>query len=117
MRNAITLTLLAASLAFMSTTAVAAGDPVAGAKKAVPCEACHGKHGVAVTPQYPDLAGQYADYIVQALHEYKDGQRKNAIMKGFASQLSQQDMEDIAAYFAQQKPVLDDLEGNIQGSN
>lgn len=118
MKNAITLSLLAASLAFVSTAALASGDPVAGAKKAVQCEACHGKHGIAVAPQYPDLAGQYADYIVQVLHEYKDGQRQNAIMKGFASQLSDQDMQDIAAYFSQQEnSPLDNIKHDIQGSD
>jgi cytochrome c553 len=89
----------------------------AGQKKAVTCEACHGKHGVSVSPQYPNLAGQYADYIVQVLHEYKDGQRQNAIMKGMASQLSDEDMRDIAAYYSAQKPVLDNLKHHIQGSD
>ncbi len=118
MKHAITFSLLAAALALVSTSAFAGGDPVAGAKKAVPCEACHGKRGIAVSPQYPDLAGQYADYIVQVLHEYKDGQRQNAIMKGFASQLSDQDMEDIAAYFSQQeKTPLHGLHDEIQGSD
>ncbi|HEX7342306.1 MAG TPA: cytochrome c [Rhodanobacteraceae bacterium] len=79
------------------------------------CEACHGKYGIAVAPQYPDLAGQHADYIVQALHEYKDGQRQNAIMKGMASQLSDQDMREIAAYFAAQKTPLSSLKHHIQG--
>lgn len=93
------------------------GNVAAGAKKAATCEACHGKQGIAIAPIYPDLAGQYADYIVQVLHEYKDGQRDNAIMKGMASQLSEQDMHDIAAYFASQKPVLDDLKHHIQGAD
>lgn len=116
MKNVIKLPLLAASLALFSTAALAAsGNAEDGAKKAVPCQACHGKTGIAIADQYPDLAGQYADYIVQVLHEYKTGQRDNSIMKGFVSQLSKQDMEDLAAYFAQQKPALDDLKGHIQG--
>ncbi|HEX7338537.1 MAG TPA: cytochrome c [Rhodanobacteraceae bacterium] len=91
----------------------------AGAKKSVACQACHGKYGIAVAGQYPNLAGQYADYIVQALHEYKDGQRQSAIMKGFASQLSDQDMHDIADYFSSQPSPLakDNLEHYIQGSH
>lgn len=93
-------------------------NPDITSKKAVACQACHGKHGIAVAPQYPDLAGQHADYLVQALHEYKDGQRQNAIMKGFASQLSDQDMKDIAEYFAAQKKTpLDSLKYHIQGSD
>lgn len=94
-----------------------ASSDAPGAKKAVVCQACHGKHGIATSPQYPDLAGQYADYMVQVMHEYKDGQRKNAIMKGFVSQLSNEDMEQIAAYFARQPTPLDDLEGDIQGDD
>ncbi len=88
-----------------------------GAKKSVTCQACHGKYGIAVAPQYPNLAGQHADYIVQVLHEYKDGQRQNAIMKGFASQLSEQDMEDIANYFAAQPSPLSSLQNHISGSH
>jgi len=92
-------------------------DQHPGAKKAVVCQACHGKYGIATSPQYPDLAGQYADYIVQVLHEYKDGQRKSSIMQGFVSQLSDKDMEQIAAYFARLPTPLDDLEGDIQGDD
>ncbi len=116
MKHMIKLSLLAVSLACFSGGALAAsGNPEAGAKKAVTCQACHGKTGVAIADQYPNLAGQYADYLVQVLHEYKTGQRDNAIMKGFADQLSEQDIEDIAAFFAQQDPVLDDLKGHLQG--
>lgn len=86
-----------------------------GARKSVSCQGCHGTYGIAILPKYPDIAGQYADYIVQALHEYKDGQRHDATMKAMASQLSDQEMEQIAAYFARQPTPLDDLEGHIQG--
>ncbi|HET7300373.1 MAG TPA: cytochrome c [Oleiagrimonas sp.] len=92
-------------------------DTGPGAKKSVTCQACHGKYGIAVASQYPDLAGQHADYIVQVLHEYKDGQRDNAIMKGFASQLSEQDMQDIANYFAAQPSPLSSLQNHIEGSH
>ncbi|HET7266534.1 MAG TPA: cytochrome c [Oleiagrimonas sp.] len=95
----------------------AESDVLPGVRKSVVCQACHGKYGIATAPQYPDLAGQYADYIVQVLHEYKDGQRKNSIMKGFVSQLSDKDMKQIAAYFARQPTPLDDLEGHIQGDD
>lgn len=84
-------------------------------KAAATCESCHGQTGVSIADQYPNLAGQYADYIVQVLHEYKSGQRDNAIMKGFAAQLSEKDMQDIADYFSNQQPVLEDLKGHIQG--
>ena len=84
----------------------AGGDPVAGKEKSEQCSACHGPDGNAADPQYPRLAGQYEDYMVQALEDYKTGARQNAIMAAFAAQLSEQDREDLAAYFANQKGDL-----------
>jgi len=83
--------------------AMAVGDPSRGEQKSQPCQACHGKHGESSAPNFPKLAGQYASYLTQALHEYRDGTRKNAIMPAFASQLSDQDIEDLAAWFSSQK--------------
>ncbi|MFL6649748.1 MAG: c-type cytochrome [Sulfurifustaceae bacterium] len=77
-----------------------AGDPQAGQQKSAPCQACHGADGNSTGPQFPRLAGQYPDYLVQALMEYKNGERKNPIMAPFAAQLSPRDMEDLAAYFS-----------------
>jgi cytochrome c553 len=82
------------------------GNPVAGKQKSQVCQSCHGVDGNSTNPMYPRLAGQYPDYIVQALSEYKSGERKNPIMSGFASSLSERDMQDIASYFASQKSVL-----------
>lgn len=85
----------------------AGGDKAAGEEKAVTCVACHGAGGGApISPQYPILAGQYADYLSQALQQYQNGQRKNAIMTGLAAGLSEQDIEDLAAYFASQGSPL-----------
>jgi cytochrome c553 len=100
----------AALLLALAGNASAKGDAVAGAAKAKPCTACHGTDGNAnQDQQYPRLAGQYADYIAQALQEYKNGERGNAIMKGMAAPLSHQDIDDIAAYFASQPGKLHDL--------
>lgn len=93
------------------------GDAAKGKVTAKTCFACHGEQGQSIVPMYPKLAGQYADYIVQVLKEYKDGQRSNPIMKGFATPLSEQDMEDVAAYFSSLPPLLDDLHHHIQGSD
>lgn len=86
-------------------TAVAAGDAVAGKQKAQVCAACHGTTGVAKYSQgqSPIIAGQYPDYIVRALKDYKSGKRENAIMQGMAAPLTEQDMKDLAAYFYQQE--------------
>jgi cytochrome c553 len=91
------------ALAMLLTTGVASanGDAEAGKTKAATCQACHGPDGNAgIDPQYPRLTGQYADYIAKALHEYKNDDRKNPIMKGFASTLSDADIDDLAAYYS-----------------
>ena len=83
-----------------------AADPEAGKEKSRTCAACHGPDGNSATGDFPRLAGQHDDYLVKALKDYKSGKRKNAIMKGFASQLSKKDMEDLAAWFSSQKSSL-----------
>lgn len=79
------------------------------AKAAQVCAACHGPDGNKPSaPDQPILAGQHYDYLVRALTDYKIGRRNNPIMKGFAAQLSKQDIEDLAAWFAGQKSRLHD---------
>ena len=87
-----------------------AADPAAGKKKAAEvCGACHGPEGNKPSdPTQPVLAGQHYDYLVRALTDYKIGKRNNPIMKGFASQLSKQEIEDVAAWFSSQKSALHD---------
>jgi len=94
-----------AAAAFASTcgAALASGNAEAGHKKSTPCQACHGPNGISVSPAFPNLAGQNADYIVTALRHYKEGKRKNPIMQGQAANLSERDIEDLAAYFSSQK--------------
>lgn len=109
-RNAVISALVFAISAVCALPAVAAGDIEAGKTKSVTCQACHGADGAAkVDPQYPRLAGQYRDYLARALHEYKVGSRENAIMAGFVATLSDQDIDDLAAYFASLPPALNDL--------
>ncbi len=79
------------------------GNPAAGKTKIAVCSACHGKDGNSTSPEFPKLAGQNEHYIVEQLENFKSGRRKNAIMQGMAAPLSEQDMHDIAAYFASQK--------------
>jgi cytochrome c553 len=81
-----------------------AGNAEKGKQKAAQvCGACHGPEGNKPSaPDQPVLAGQYYDYLVQALGDYKNGRRTNPIMKGFAAQLSKQDIEDVAAWFSSQ---------------
>lgn len=90
--------------------AQARGNVEAGKQKAAQvCAACHGPEGNKPSdPTQPILAGQYYDYLVRAITDYKNGRRNNPIMKGFAAQLSKQDIEDLSAWFASQKSPLRD---------
>ncbi len=82
--------------------------PAANAPEAAQvCVACHGGNGVAVLPEYPNLAGQHADYLERALEEYKKGARKNPIMAGFAATLTPADMKALAAYYSSRSPGLE----------
>ncbi len=81
----------------------AAGDAEAGKAKAAVCAGCHGPDGNSLAPTFPKIAGQHAAYIEKQLAEYKSGERKNAIMAGIVTALSEQDMADLGAYFASQK--------------
>ncbi len=99
----ITMLVCGAVLA-MSGQAMAGGNAAAGkelAKKT--CAACHGADGNSTIADNPKLAGQHADYLVKTLQGYKSGKRKNAIMGPMAANLSQRDIEDLAAYFSSQQ--------------
>jgi len=92
-----------------TSAAMADGDVEAGQEKAQVCAACHGPSGNSPSDQYPKIAGQHAEYILKQLQDYKlaaetNGEegRANAIMQGQAASLSDQDMADLAAYFAAQ---------------
>lgn len=82
---------------------VLAGNVAAGKEKAKACAACHGADGNSVSADFPKLAGQNADYLVKSLQGYKSGARKNPIMAPMGTNLSQRDMEDLAAYFSSQQ--------------
>ena len=92
----------------LAGTAQARGNAESGkAKAAQVCAACHGPEGNKPSaPDQPVIAGQYYDYLVQALSDYKSGKRNNPIMKAFAEPLSKKDMEDLAAWFSSQRSAL-----------
>lgn len=85
---------------FFSSHAFAAGDIEAGKAKAATCVACHGSAGISTQDMWPNLAGQKAGYLAIALKAYKDGTRKNAIMSGMATSLSDDDIINLAAYYS-----------------
>lgn len=100
----ISMTLVASALLAVALPVQAAGDPKAGQLKTSMCAGCHGIPGwrTAYPSVYsvPKLGGQHADYIVAALKAYKTGERDHPSMRGIAGSLSEQDMEDLAAYYA-----------------
>jgi cytochrome c553 len=102
-RNFKTAVLAGSALAaLVSAQSAVAADLQKGREKADQvCAACHGKDGnTPIDPSYPRLAGQYADYLVEALKAYQNGSRKNAIMSAQASGLSRADIQNLAAYYA-----------------
>ena len=91
-----------AALLICVGTAQAAGDVAAGKTKATSCVACHGPNGEGVAPN-PPLKGKTEAQLVQAMKDYKSGKRDHALMKGLASALNDQDIENLAAYYASLK--------------
>ncbi|VVN68590.1 c-type cytochrome [Pseudomonas fluorescens] len=79
------------------------GDATAGQAKAAVCGACHGPDGNSPAPNFPKLAGQGERYLTKQLHDIKDGKRTVLEMTGLLTNLSDQDLADLAAYFASQK--------------
>ena len=72
-------------------------------QQATACTACHGSNGQGTTDEYPNIGGQHADYIAQALNDYRLGKRKNPIMQPFAQPLTQDDIRALAKFFSVQQ--------------
>lgn len=92
------------------------GNAEAGQQKSNTCIACHGVDGNSVNPAWPKLAGQYQDYLISQLLEYKkgpEGHRNVATMYGMVANLSEQDIADLAAYYSQQKPSLGEAQADL----
>jgi cytochrome c553 len=103
-----TIQIVIAALSLGLACGVHAADASKGAEKAKQvCSACHGDTGnEAKVPGAAKIAGQYSDYLYQALRDYKTGKRKNAIMSGQAQALSDDDMRNLAAYYSAQQGSL-----------
>lgn len=83
-----------------------AGDAAAGKEKSKTCAVCHGADGNSPAPEFPRIAGQHPDYLVKTLLAYKSGARKDPLMAAQAASLSRRDMEDLAAFYSQQKGLV-----------
>ena len=95
---------LGAALLLWPRSAVAVGDAQAGATKAAMCAACHGQNGISVNPLWPSLAGQQEAYLVKQIKAFRDGERTDVSMQPFVANLTDQDIEDIAAHYAALSP-------------
>jgi cytochrome c553 len=96
---------LAAALLLAVPRPASAADAEAGARKAEPCAACHGPGGRSEIAEVPSLAGQRSRYIILALYQFRTGRRLSEAMAPFAAGLSDDDLGDLAAYYAAQPPA------------
>jgi cytochrome c553 len=90
----------AISLALVSSSVLAAGNVTAGRQKALQCQTCHGLDGLSKMPESPNIAGNPEQYLVRQLNAFRKGERKNEMMTVVVQQLSDQDVADLAAYYA-----------------
>lgn len=95
----------ALAIAFLLCADAVAADAEAGKAKAQVCVACHGEGGNSGNPQIPSLAGQPAQMIATQLYQFREGNRKNEQMSPMAANLSNAEMNDLAAYFASLEPA------------
>jgi cytochrome c553 len=93
----------AAAALFLFCAVALAADPKAGEAKAQLCVQCHGQGGNSTNPQIPSLAGQPPQMLATQLYQFREGNRKNEQMSPIAANLSNADMNDLAAYFASVK--------------
>ncbi|WP_371375088.1 cytochrome c [Thalassotalea aquiviva] len=96
------LTLALAVSAVMAAPAMAA-DIDAGKAKSTMCAACHGAEGVSAIPTYPNLAGQKEMYLAKQLKDFRSGTRKDPVMAPMAMPLTDEDIANLAAYYASLK--------------
>jgi cytochrome c553 len=94
---------LAAYFARSATPAPAPSGAASGHEKAAVCVACHGEAGISSAPTWPHLAGQHRDYLEQALSDYRNKGRQDPVMQGQVQALSDEDLRELAAYYAGQR--------------
>lgn len=97
--------ILTSFLAVFLALPVSAADTAAGEQKASSCVSCHGPNGNSSNAQWPNLAAQQPTYLANQLKAFKSGGRVNAMMQSMAANLSNQDIDNLAAYFSSQKPA------------
>lgn len=101
-------------LGYASLT-LAQGDAKAGQEKVAACGGCHGEDGNGAAPIFPKLARQHAPYIIKQLQDFKSQKRLEPTMNAMAEELSEQDMQDMAAYYTAQKLTFEPSEPSALG--
>lgn len=91
---------LVGSGALLASAGACAGDPEKGKALSAVCVACHGVAGISPNPQWPNLAGQKEQYLVIAMKAYRDGDRQDPLMAPISAGLSDEEIADLAAYYA-----------------
>lgn len=95
---------ISAAVIMLTATGTMAADIAAGKKKASSCAACHGANGISNNDAWPNLAGQKKGYLIKALKDFRDGKRSNPMMSPMAKSLSDEDIENLAAYYSSLEP-------------
>jgi len=101
MKNLLISLILSAGL----VTVAHAGDAEAGKAKSATCAACHGADGNSMAPTFPKIAGQGERYLIKQITDIRDGNRQAPAMMPFVTGLSDEDIADLSAYFAEQVPT------------
>lgn len=105
-RLVLSLASLVLAVSSIGVQAQTAGDAAAGERKSAVCAACHGADGNSELGSNPKLAGQNVRYLVKQMTDIKEGNRTVALMTGLLDNMSEQDLEDIAAYYAEQEHTI-----------
>ncbi|MBA1156138.1 c-type cytochrome [Microvirga mediterraneensis] len=100
MKSIHVLALAGLLLGVVAVDPASAGDARAGRQKLTTCQGCHGLDGLSKNPEAPNLAGQVESYLARSLEAYRSGDRKNESMNIVAKELSDEDIADVAAYYA-----------------
>lgn len=96
--------LMSAVVMILTTTGSMAADVEAGKSKSSTCTACHGPAGISNNDVWPNLAGQKKGYLVKSLKAFREGKRKDPMMSPMAKPLSDEDIENLAAYYSSLEP-------------
>lgn len=99
-----TVHLIMAATMLLAWGSAMAGDIKAGEVKAVLCAACHGHNGISINNNWPNLAGQKEAYLINTLKDFRDGKRSGEVMPETAQQLSDEDIENLAAFYSSLDP-------------